>query len=34
VFEEVSLPALGPPRLRPILRLLEELGRAVVEAFL
>jgi D-alanyl-D-alanine carboxypeptidase (penicillin-binding protein 5/6) len=34
VFEEVSLPALGPARLRPILRLLEELGRAVVEAFL
>jgi serine-type D-Ala-D-Ala carboxypeptidase (penicillin-binding protein 5/6) len=34
VFEEVSLRALGPPRLRPILRLLEELGRAVVEAFL
>ena len=34
VFEEVSLPALGPPRLRPILRLLEELGRAMVEAFL
>ncbi|HEX2266601.1 MAG TPA: D-alanyl-D-alanine carboxypeptidase family protein, partial [Actinomycetota bacterium] len=34
VFEEVSLSALGPPRLRPILRLLEDLGRAVVEAFL
>jgi D-alanyl-D-alanine carboxypeptidase (penicillin-binding protein 5/6) len=34
VFEEVSLPALGPPRLRPILRLLEDLGRAVIEAFL
>lgn len=34
VFEEVSLPALGPPHLRPVLRLLQELGRAVVEAFL
>ncbi len=34
VFEEVSLQALGPPRLRPILRLLQELGRALVEAFL
>ncbi|MDP8955392.1 MAG: D-alanyl-D-alanine carboxypeptidase [Actinomycetota bacterium] len=34
VFEEVSLTALGPPRLRPILRLLHELGRSLLEAFL
>ena len=34
VFEEISLPALGPPRLRPVLRLLQDLGRAILEAFL
>ena len=34
VFEEISLPALGSPRFRPILRLLQELARSVLQAFL